>query len=147
MAAFVCQPPHLLPVKVKHLQTFIFRRVRHSEAAAKVAPERPYISFGCCLSSKTMCLCLCALIHINYFTTWAASSSRCLEIRFQCQLRGTSQAGIRGVRPGGGGLRRRRPKPGAWIPAESRPESGSTFLLHQQTEILPQKSLAVGGIF
>ena len=75
--------------------------------------KRPRVSFRrvCCLSSKTMCLCLCALIHINDFTTWAESSSRCLKMRFQCQLRGALQARLLHPHLQGSWPRGRQPLP------------------------------------
>lgn len=72
--------------------------ISHAETEEKAGwvIHRPYASCSRarCLSSKTKRSCLYALIHINYFTTWAVSSSRCLKIRFQCQLRGTFQTKI-----------------------------------------------------
>lgn len=91
-----------------------------------------------------------ALIHINYFTTWAVSSSRCLKIRFQCQLRGTFQTQIMARSPPGCSAspfstRWLKVKPSHLNNTKIQAYTSDAFQLHQQMNFFPHNSLAVSN--
>jgi len=113
------------------------------------SPACPYISFHkvCCLSSKTMCWCLYALIHINYFTTRAVSPSRCLEIRFQCQLRDENHRAFppRLFSHPVSSTQWLKPKPSHLNNTEIQAYTSNVFLLHQQVNFFPHNSSSVSN--
>ena len=114
------------------------------------SPPCPYIPFTrvSCLSSKSLFVLICPHTY-QLLTTWVVSASRCLKIRFQCQLRHipdknnwafTSRQYSLPVK-----TQWLNPKRSLLNNAEIQACTSSAFFLHQQMYFFPHNSWAVSN--